>query len=1131
MKIVLLKLTMLVSKYMLRVFISAVICINLATAGSTAGQNLDQVKVSIALNQAKITDIFSELERKTAYVFAYPESITKLEQTFSVAYQQASLRSILEDLSHQGSLQFKRINNTISVVRVERPRKRAPAVVTLLAIGGKVVDDTNSPLPGVNVVLKGTSTGTVTDVEGNYSINVPDGDNNGTLVFSFIGYTTIEEPIGGRTTIDIVMANDVQALNEVVVIGYQSVEKKDLTGAVSVINPTTSNQVTSNSLAESIQGLAPGVTVRNGGAPGQMARIEIRGAASMTNTDPLYVIDGMIADANTTINNNDVESIQILKDASAAAIYGSRAANGVIIITTKKGKEGPPKVAFSAKYGVQHIPKRWDVMNSSEFAALQRTQYQNSGVEPLPSVGSNFDPSIDTDWQEEMLRTGSLQDYNITLSGGSKNSSYLISGSYFQNDGVVIGNSFNRGSFRVNTSVTRGRVTFGENVLLTNSNQKLPREGNPFYDMPQMLPVIPVRAPGYVTDLNPEGWGIGTTDAVTYAFNPVAVTNLSLGTNNYSKLVGNAYADVEIFKWLKYRFNAGAEVSFDLNRTIRKLGIWQYNAAPKPSSIDEDRSRFLSLLFEHTLSFNKKFGEDHSLNGVVGITSQHTSRENTSGGRTNLQVFNGQPMTTIVSATGTATSGGGTPVDYHIFGYLGRVNYAFRDKYLLTLTGRIDRDSRFGSNYRTGTFHSEAIAWRISEEDFYNITWMNALKLHASYGVLGINPLNSWDYTAYINNAPRAIFGDEQTPNVGITQAQLANPNLKWEERKVKNIGFDAGFLEDRISLSVEAYNSLSQGALVRLPVAGYLGNLGGNPFINAASIRNTGIEFAATYRNNKNALKWDLSANFTTIKNTVEDVGNQGEGIDYIQFGNTRTKVGRSLGEWYLIRSDGLFQSQAEVDNYKSSNGTVIQPMAKPGDVKYRDLNDDGTINAEDRDFVGSPWPTLQTGMQFNASYNQFSLNVQLVGVFGYTVYNDVRRILSSYQRTNFLRGVSPWTESNTSTSDPRIARDTEQGVIDNNRTDTDRWLDNASYVRVRNVELGYRLPSPLLERLTLQSARIYISAQNLFTITGYNGLDPDVVGNTDPNNPQGRILERGVDPGNWPSSRVFSLGIQCEF
>jgi TonB-linked SusC/RagA family outer membrane protein len=1013
--------------------------------------------------------------------------------------------------------------------------QRIPTEIRINAtVTGRVTDEKGEGLPGVSVVVKGTTTGTATDVNGGYSLNVP--DPNGTLVFSFVGYLPQEVAIANRETIDVSLAPDVKTLNEVVVIGYQTIQKKDLTGAVSTISPSQSNRVTANSVAESIQGLTPGVTVRSGGAPGQMARIEIRGAASFISTDPLYVIDGMIADANTTINNNDIESIQVLKDASAAAIYGSRAANGVVIITTKQGKEGPARVSASAKYGIQQIPRRWDVMNSTEFAATQRQQYQNSGAIPPATVDASFNPNINTNWQDEVMRTGSLQDYNVALSGGSKTGTYLVSGSYFTNRGVLLGNSFDRGSLRINTRSQKGRVTFGENIVLTNTVAKLPvqggvGEGNPFYDLPQMLPIIPLRGDRYISDTNPEGWGIGTTDAVTYAVNSVAVNNLSSIRNNFAKLVGNAYVDVKIAEWLSYKFNMGAEVSFDHNRTVRKLGIWQFNAAPKPSSINEERSRFLSLLFEHTLNFNKVLGA-HSINGVVGISQQNTSRESTSGGRTNLPIYNGNYLTTIGSATGESTAGGGVPTDFNIYGYLGRLNYTYKDKYLLTLTGRIDQDSRFGANYRTGYFPSVALGWRISQEDFFHADWVSNLKLHASYGVLGIVAQdNPWEYTAFINNNQRAVFGSNQFPYVGGAQARLANPNLKWEERRVQNIGLDASFFNNQLSLSVEAYNSLAKDNLLRLTTPYYLGNLGGDPFVNAGSIRNKGVEIAATYRNNNNELKWEVSANVTTIRNQVEDVGNQGEGINYLQAGNTRTQVGRSLGEWYLIKTNGLFQSDDEAKNYRSADGKVIQPFAKAGDVKFVDLNGDGQINNDDRDFVGSPWPTLQTGAQFNASYRGFSLNIQLVGVFGYKLYNDTRRILDSYQNTNFRRDISPWTPTNTGTKDPRLALATEQGIIDNNRANSDRWLESGSYLRLRNIEIGYNLPKPLLSGVGIQNARVFISGQNLLTITSYSGLDPDVVGNNDPNNPQARILERGVDLGNWPASRVFSIGVQCDF
>lgn len=1009
-------------------------------------------------------------------------------------------------------------------------QKSAPIIdfqPTIKRITGQVLDENNAGLPGVSIIEKGSQNGTTTDAAGNFSLNVS--DNATILTVSSVGYTTQDVSIANISTVSIKLVPDAQSLNEVVVIGYQTVRKRDVTGANDVINPAQANKVTANSLAESIQGLSPGVTVRNTGVPGQQASIQIRGVASFLNTDPLYVIDGMIADANTTINNDDIESIQVLKDASAAAIYGSRAANGVIIITTKQGKEGPIRVSFSAKYGTQNTYKRWDVMDASAFATLQRQQYQNSGQTPPASVATgSFNPTINTNWQDQVLHTGSLQDYNLTLSGGTKTGTYLISGSYFKNVGYVIGSNFDRLSLRINTRSQLGRFTIGENLVLTNSNIQNPPAGiNPIYDMAGMLPVIPVQDLRYVSATNPSGYGIGTyPDAVTYAYNPVAARKLSTNKSNFAKAVGNVFLDVKLADWLTYRANAGLEVSFDYTQNLRQIGVYQYNAAVVPSSVSEDRSRYYSLLFEHTLNFNKTFG-GHSINGVVGISQQTARRDNTAGSRTNLAQSGGQYFSSIDAATGISNSAGGTGTDYRILGYLGRVNYTYNDRYLLTLTGRVDQDSRFGSRSRTGFFPSVAGAWRISEEKFFTVNWISDLKLSASYGKLGIvvPTLGSFPYTAFINNNPRAIFGVDQAPNVGAYQAQLANPDLRWEQRFTQNYGVTASFLNNRISAEINYYNALSTDAILNLPVPGYLGNLQGNPFVNTASIRNQGIEFSLTYRNNEHPFKWDISGNFTTINNRVENVGNQGQNINYIQSGNTRSQVGLPVGQWYVLKTAGIFQTQEEINNYKGANGALIQPNAKPGDIRYVDTNGDGQITQnDDRQFVSSPWPKLQAGAQFNASYKQFSMNIQLVGVFGFTVYNDVRRSLDSYQNTNFRSGINPWSSTNTSTSDPRIGLESgDQGIISNNFGYTNRWLENASYVRLRNVEIGYTFPKTLLSKISVQNTRVYVSAQNLLTVTGYSGLDPDITG--------ANIQERGVDNGHWPSPRVISVGISGDF
>ncbi|GAB4026865.1 SusC/RagA family TonB-linked outer membrane protein [Spirosoma koreense] len=1090
----------------------------------------------------------TELERRFNVNFAYDEQLLAGRQT-DIDVEGLSLERALTQLIEAQGLRYRKVSDNLFAIQAPLPKNagagspaeatvppsasvRTEAVAGLAEapqvkrITGQITDETNQGLPGANVIEKGTSNGTTTDANGGFVLNVSDAAT--TLTVSSVGYVSQDVPIGNSTVVNAKLAPDNRTLNEVVVIGYQTVRKRDVTGANDVISTTQANKVTANSLAESIQGLSPGVTVRNTGVPGQQASIQIRGVASFLNTDPLYIIDGMIADANPTINTDDIESIQVLKDASAAAIYGSRAANGVVIITTKQGKEGPIRVSFAGKYGIQQVYKRWDVMDAANFAATQRTQYQNAGQTPPASVATGtFNPNINTDWQDQVLRTGSLQDYNLTLSGGSKTGTYLISGSYFNNTGYVIGSSFDRASLRINTRSQLGRFTFGENAVLTNSNIQNFPAGNPIYDMAGMLPVIPVQDPRYVNAGNPGGYGIGTNpDAVTYAFNPVAVRNLASNNSNFAKLVGNAYLDVKLTDWLTYRANAGLEVSFDYTQNLRRIGTYQYSASPVASSVSEDRSRYLSLLFEHTLNFNRTFGL-HNLNGVLGISQQTTRRDITSGSRTNLGFAGGQYYNTINAATGISNSAGSTPDDYRILGYIGRVNYAYNDKYLLTLTGRVDQDSRFGPKNRTGFFPSVAAAWRISQEDFFHVTWISDLKLNASYGKLGIvvPTLGSFPYTAFVNSNPRAIFGVDQTANVGAYQAQLANPDLRWEERIQQNYGVSASFLNNRITTEINVYNSLSNDAILNLAVPGYLGNLRGNPYVNTASIRNKGVEFSATYRSNAHALKWDVSGNFTTIKNRVENVGNQGQNINYIQSGNTRSQVGLPVGQWYVLKTAGIFQSQEDVNNYKGPNGQLIQPNAKPGDIKYVDTNGDGQITQnDDRQFVSSPWPKLQAGAQFNASYKQFSLNVQLTGVFGYTVYNDVRRGLDSYQLTNFRSDISPWSSTNTNTSDPRLGLESgDQGIISNNFAYTDRWLENASYVRMRNVEVGYTLPRVVLDRIKVRNARVFVSGQNLFTITKYTGLDPDVTGSN--------IQERGVDLGHWPSPRVVSVGVNCDF
>ena len=1097
----------------------------LAAVLQTNAEIKAQRNITLNIRNTRIENIIQKIEKQGDYRFLYNTDLKELKKKVDINIKDYAIAETMEALLKNTGLKYRLLPNNLVVIQSSQLKDETDITVT-----GTVTGTGGIPLEGATIQLKNGSSTVTSAANGSFSITVP---ADAILVVSYVGYQTLEINVNNRTSINIVLQPESTSLQDVVVIGYQSVKRKDLTGSTGIVDMKDANKITSGSVGEAIQGLVPGVTVRNGGAPGQNAVVEIRGVGSFGNSNPLYVIDGMLSDANTTINTDDIASIQILKDASAAAIYGSRAGNGVIIITTKKGKEGPAKFSFSAKYGTQQIPKKWNVMDAKDYLKTVNTMYTNSGVTLPGGVGAQLtNNTINTDWQNEVFRTGNDQDYNMSISGGSATSNYLVSGSYYNNSGPVIGNDFQRSSLRINTQAKRGIFTFGENMMLSNTNGNNPGGGvNAFYESASMLPIIAVQGDQYKTiQYNPAGWGMGTTDDPTYASNYLAVNSLDKVNYNFAKIVGNAYAELKFTSWLTYRFNAGIEASFDYNREVRDSGIWRYTNQPPATSINEDRERFTNLLLEHTLNFDKSFGL-HNINGVVGFSRTEQKREVTSAGRTILQNVNGQYFTTIGSALGSASADGGTPLFWRSHGYLGRINYTYNDKYLVTLTGRIDQDSRFSSAYQTGYFPSAAAAWRISKEKFFNVSWINDLKLRASYGKLGFSDvLGSWDYLGLLNNNPRAVYGVAQTPLVGEYQAQIANSNLRWETRIQKNIGFDANLLNNAVSLSADVYNSLSKDVLVQLPLAQYLGSTG-NPSANAGSIKNTGVEIAATYRNHKKALSWDVSANVTTIKNRVVSVGNQGvdaqgNKVNYIEPTNfLRAQVGHSIGEWYVIKTDGIFKSQEEINNYTNKAGTIIQPNAKPGDIKYVDANGDGTINNNDRQFDGSPWPTLQAGAQFNASYRQFNLNIQLVGVFGDKLYDDVRRVLDGYQLTNFRKDIDPWSSTNTNGKDPRLAVDVpgDPEVSLNNMAQTSRWLEDGSYVRLRNVEIGYSFSPNTLKKAGITNAHIYISGQNLLTITKYKGMDPDVQGTG--------IITRGFDAGNWPSGRIISIGLQFGF
>ncbi|HEY0058744.1 MAG TPA: SusC/RagA family TonB-linked outer membrane protein, partial [Flavisolibacter sp.] len=636
-------------------------------------------------------------------------------------------------------------------------------------------------LPGATITVKGTNRSVTTDANGQFTIDAPVGS---TLVISSVGFQNREVVVTGSDLNETLQQGDA-TLSEVVVIGYQTVRRRDLTGAVGIINPAAANRNIANTLAESIQGLTPGVTVRNTGTPGGAAKIDIRGAGTFAGNNPLYIIDGMYSDATPDFNPQDVESIQILKDASAAAIYGSRAANGVIIITTKKGRTGPLRVNGSIKNGVQTVSNRYFMMETSGYRDLATRLYQAGGSAVPTSLTTEFDPKINTDWQDEFLRRGAIGEYNLGLSGSIRKAvNFYVSGNHFQNKGPVIDNSFRRSAFRLNTDTRFGRFSIGQNLSLSWTKEDPIAAGgvgvNPFVDMITMPPVVALRGSRFVSAENPEGWGFGTNNAYlnTLTANVPALQSLDQFEQNNFKIRGNAFLDVRLLEGLTYRFNFGLEKTIDRGVGVRNPGtVRQGTPSPNNNRLANFRSKgeFESKLFEHTVNYEKAFGA-HRVSAVAGFSNQTFDH----------------PIFRFTTIQGTNTVEDPYTNRWNNIGLLGRVNYNYQDKYLTSFTFRRDGSSLFGEGNRWGNFPSASVAWRISKEAFWNVPAINDLKLRASYGSLGNSEfLQPWLYYAQINPFPRAVFGPNEAEQIGGTVTRLANSDLRWERKNTSNIGLE----------------------------------------------------------------------------------------------------------------------------------------------------------------------------------------------------------------------------------------------------------------------------------------------------------------------------------------------------
>ena len=982
-------------------------------------------------------------------------------------------------------------------------------------VDGTVTSESGESLIGVSIQVEGSKVGAITDMDGKFSINTPSA--TATLTFSYLGYISQSVRIAGKSVVNVVLKEDLKQLDEIVVVAYGTQRKKDLTGAVSAVDVNQMKKMQSPNIGQALQGQVSGVSVSTSGEPGSGADIRIRGVGSFSNVGPLYVVDGLIlTGSQREFNVNDIESMQVLKDASATSLYGARGANGVIIITTKKGKNGATRIDVSANYGVQTIAHRIEMMNSLEFLRVNRQAYENAGME-WPGEPAQGQVLTNTDWQKEFFQTGNTQDYNVTLSGGSQDGNYLVSGNLFSQDGVVKGPRHDRYALRVNTNMKKGFFTFGENMLFSRTETK-PMIGVPFIDLCRMPPIIPVR------DANGK-YGTGSSLYQTYGTNPIGMQETRDFLQTSNRVMGNAFVEMEFFKGLKFKSNLGIEYHtwHDREETtfdqIRYLDVSKYS-----NQLTERRGDFTNLISENTLTYTKKINK-HFFDGLLGYTAEDRKWK-----QNELTVHDLVPGFWVINAGKTDMEMYGADDNRSMTSILGRINYAYDDKYLVQANIRRDGSSAFGVNYRYGYFPSASLGWRISQEKFMEKSrgWLDDLKLRASYGTLGDQQtIGSYDYATYISTGEGGVFGGDQILNVGAIQKGRANPNLRWESKTTLNLGIDFTLFKNKVYGTIEYFNADSKDILVKLPTS-WTDGTDITPWTNFGEVVNKGFELTLGYREQQNKFKYNVGLNLTALSNKVLKLGQSYRegGLN----GVNRTEEGRSVGDFYLVRTAGIFQSWDEVYAYTKtttdsetgeSTTKMIQPNAKPGDIRYKDSNDDGQINKDDREFVGSPFPALELGLNFSCEYRNFDFTMFVTGVFGNKIYNNAKYWLERMDETaNLPKSLVPWTEANHSTTTPRAVI----GPNDNTMSYSDRWIENGDYIRLKNLQVGYTFPKSLLAKTKLiESCRIFAGAQNLLTLTKYSGFDPEISG--------GDILGKGNDDGHFPPVRSMNLGLQISF
>lgn len=1085
------------------------VCVFCSYAGNAHSQN---AKVSIRMNNVKLDKILNEIENQTDYLFIYNNQVD-INKITSVKVKNEAVAQVLDRILSGTGINYE-LEGTYIILTTEAI-KDLHAQQQAKTVTGTVTDVSGEPIIGANIRIKGTTTGTITDIDGNFSIKA---EPQSVIEVSYIGYLTQETVINNQKSIRFLLKEDTKTLDEVVVIGYGVQKKADLTGSVANINTEKLNTQSNANIGQALQGKIAGVDiVSQGGAPGSGTRIMVRGIGTLNNASPLYIVDGMYMNSIDHINPNDIASIDVLKDASSAAIYGSRAANGVIIVTTKEGSntEGKPIIDLSVNLGISTASKFLDMLDAKGWAEVTTIARQAIG-KPALDMATDLANKPDNDWQDIMFRPALMQNYNLSVKGGGKYSTYYTGLGYFNQDGIVKGTNYQRYNIQSKNDYKRGIFSAGTNLIISFSHDKpLHQElrGGMIGTILQSVPTLEK-----YDDTREGGYG-GTYGDVVNIPHPLAIIddNIMDRYNENVKIFANLYAQIELFKGLKYKLNLTPDFSFE--RYKNYLNKYDFGLATNSiTQLTERQRRRRNILVENLLTFDRTFGE-HKISALAGYTYQDSRFRHIQAYGEGLP----QGLEEIDAAT-TNRSNEGNSWRSVLTSILGRVFYSYQNKYLFTATIRRDGSSKFGKNNRYGYFPSFSLGWNVAEEKFMeNVHWLDQLKLRGGYGVLGNQEIDNYQYSSTITTGINYPDG-----NGGLLQGafpkNFANPDIKWEETAMTNVGIDFMAFNNRLSLTADYYVKNTKDILLTVPIP--ISSGGANdPIRNAGKIRNNGFEFNLGWMDQPNP---DISYGINLIgsfnKNKVIAMGSESGSI---KGGSTNqnittseTKAGYPIGGYWLISTAGYFNSQEEVDAY-AKDGKKIQPAAEPGDIKFVDANNDGVINDDDRVFQGSPFPDFTFALNGNMRYKNFDLSIGLQGVLGNKIYNATRQTLEDVTKgSNFLAScLDYWTPENKNASHPRLTWDDPNR---NTRAESDRYLENGSYLRLRSVQLGYTFPQTWFKG-AIQHARVYINAENLFTITSYSGYSPDV--NADNAN------YRGFDNFIYPTNRTFMLGLNVTF